>query len=91
MTDKKLTKVAMPEEDTGRVSMPEEDTGRISMPEEDTGKKTQPEEKVLDVTDSPKEVMHRNKNFCPQCGKKYGVSDSYCLNCRHPREVAKKW
>jgi len=89
--EERPTKVARPEERPGIIAVPEEKPGTIAMPEEGSGNITKPEERIVKNPDSGKQVMHRNRNFCPQCGKKYGISDSYCLNCRHPREVAKKW
>lgn len=101
MIDKKLTKVAMPEEDPGKVSMPEERSGKVSMPEEGLGKVSKPEETSGNVAkpeegtvkspEPEKQVMHRNRNFCPQCGRKYEPNESICSNCKHPREVVKKW
>ena len=91
MPEERPTKVTIPEERPGTIAVPEERPGTVAMPEENSGNVTKPEERIVENPDSGKQVMHRNKNFCPQCGKKYGISDSYCLNCIHPREVAKKW
>ena len=40
----------------------------------------------------PTQIMHRNKNYCPQCGTKYPYEHSaFCNQCQHPREVPKTW
>lgn len=36
--------------------------------------------------------IHRNKNYCPECGRKYSSErESFCPKCGHPREVPKTW
>lgn len=37
-------------------------------------------------------AMHRNKNYCPECGWKYSSEkDAFCPQCGHPRVVKKTW
>ena len=55
------------------------------------------EKKVLNQLDGLNKVIHQvqseennnhNKNYCPECGRKYSSEkDAFCPQCGHPREV----
>ena len=68
-----------------KVAMPAEDTGKVVMPEEGTGKVPMPAE-------NSSGLMHRNKNYCPECGRRYSSEkDAFCPQCGHSRVVEKTW
>lgn len=83
----------------GKCELEQEQLGKYEVVNHNGGKGESVEEQfgkyeVESGTDSKFEVktMHRNKNYCPECGRKYSSEkDAFCSQCRHPREVKETW
>jgi NMD protein affecting ribosome stability and mRNA decay len=65
-------------------AIPAERTGISAIPAERTGTSALPAESTVEY--------HINRNYCPECGKKYSSeSIAFCPHCGHPRKVKKTW
>ena len=69
-----------------------EERMRDMLMEERTGEGGLLEERTGDVGVIEGANIHVNKNYCPECGKKYSSeSIAFCPYCGHPRRVKKTW
>jgi len=81
-TNRELSGEGFLEESTGSAGLLEESTGSAGLLEESTGSAGLLEEAEY----------HINKNYCPECGRKYSSEkDAFCPQCGHPRGVKKTW
>lgn len=91
LPEDRSSKAPLPEDRSGKAPLPEDCSGKGQLPENGSNETANPQKGTGQEPVAEKRVMHRNKNYCPQCGKRYNANDSECSHCHHPREILKTW